>query len=201
MLQQNPEQGLDGAAENEMWRGNAFDAAVGVADHYACHAVCGASLDAKHWTVRANDAAAGRQGGRYKGNIGAALIAARTTIVATAAVIARRASIPDLRKCGAAVGLPIKAERRRTAPQGAGCVGEGMRGQRKFARPPARSLAFRTGYTDKFFGLSVERLQSGMRSGSGRFSAHCAVTKYRDPGRVLLCMGLFSRFWVQALTA
>src|SRR5437764_858884 len=56
----------------------------------------------------------------------------------------------------------VEAERRRTAPQGAGCVGEGMRGQRKFARPPARSLAFRTGYTDKFFGLSVERLQLGI---------------------------------------
>ena len=37
-----------------------------------------------------------------------------------------------------------------------------MRGQRKFARPPARSLAFRTGCTDKFFGLSVERLQLGI---------------------------------------
>src|SRR5690348_17238946 len=115
-----------------MWRGNALDAAIGVADHDACHAVGAASLYPNHRTVRANDAAAGRQGSRNKCDIGAALVATGTAVVATAAVIAWRASIPDLRKCGAAVGLPIKAERRRTAPQGAGRIGEGMRGQRKF---------------------------------------------------------------------
>src|SRR3974390_43690 len=140
----------------------ALDAAVGLSDQYGFHPVLSTSLNLYYRTLRSNCAPTGRQRCCYESNVRTALVAARTTVVASAAVIAGRPPIPGQREGSATVGLPIEAEYRGAPSQCASSIRQRVGRQRKWSRAPTGPLRLWTGDPDEMLRALVVRFQFGV---------------------------------------